>query len=41
MLKEPVKLDSWRLLKLDGGGGSENEPVGTLKVPVNEPVGLE
>ena len=29
------------MLRLDGGGGSENEPVGTLKEPVNEPVGLE
>lgn len=36
-----MKLDSSRLLKLDGSGGSENEPVGTLKLPVKEPVGLE
>lgn len=36
-----MKDDSWRLLKDDGGRGIENEPVGTLKEPVNEPVGLE
>lgn len=36
-----MKLDSWRLDKEDGGGGSEKEPVGMLKDPVNEPVGLE
>lgn len=34
-----MKLDSWRLATDDGGGGSEDEPVGTLKLPVNEPVG--
>ena len=26
-----MKLGSWRLAKEDSGGGSENEPVGTLK----------
>lgn len=38
-LNVPVKLDSWRAAREDGGGGSEKEPVGTLKLPVNEPEG--
>jgi hypothetical protein len=41
-VKEPVREDSWRLLRLeDGGGGSaECEPVGWVNVPVKDSVGL-
>jgi hypothetical protein len=48
LLNTPVKEDSWRLLRLESGIGSDNEPVGTLKDsvgilkdPVKELVGLE